>query len=436
MDLVAPRGAPVTDDVAVYLHAFGLIMVGLAVTCAAAAISLLGDQAPAWLVTAVGLVVGMSFVTGPGASGLTTGFDNFGYAVAMVFVAWCGAARLRDLWDLDGLSLVLAGIVGAGCAWTPLGAVAGAGLIVALATGGLASPRGRPGSQVVGCVVAALVSAAVLLVVSLVMVRSIPVADLATIEGGVQRLPSATIVRTLAALVLALIGLIAHGRRAAPPSRGRLVGLTGLVVVCLLAWWGAGWAQYADLGQLRYYIAKLGNGLVMLGLPVAVAAIALWAAPWLVARPAARARWSLLAVPVALLAFGSPVPLPALSDDRPYPDAATLVKPGGDPQWRAALEAAQRLPLDQVVIVARQPSTLEVAEETMAASVMRLAYTYETIAVETAFLDGRVTTWEQLIAKIAPLVQSGRATLVVPPDQLDAVRQAVGADQAGAVVSW
>ncbi|MDR1214400.1 MAG: hypothetical protein LBK54_10025 [Propionibacteriaceae bacterium] len=437
MDLVRGSAPTGLADVPVFIQGLGLVMIGLAVLATAAVLTVLAGRLPAWGSLLIATIAGMTFVTGPGTIAVMEGHDNFPFALAMVVVAWAGAMGLRRLWSPDALSIALAGVVGATCTWTPLGVLA-AGLVLAGLCGGCRlSPVGAGVSRVVTSIVLVLVSAITCGIVTWRVVSQIQATELFSIMTRAHRAPTQTVVAVIALLTVSLAAWALT--EPTNPWRRRLLWIDGTLLAAAGVWAVAATIQYRRVGEVLYYLAKFGNGLIAIAIPVALASWGLWfasrkAAP---ADPVGqRPVWNWLALTVALPVFGSPLNLPMLGSGAIPAIEATRGSGAGASALVAATELAQLQPPQRVVIWAPDPTPITITMQTMTVNSLRPLYTDLGHDLLVSLLEAAPTTWDETVETVHPWLTDGTAVLIVPPDQLTAARQAADPAARDAIISW
>jgi hypothetical protein len=434
MDLVRPvTGAPGLGGFATYLHVFGLISVALGLMAAAGVLVATGDRSRHPAPVFAALAAGMAVVLGPVAAGVPFGHDNFAFAVVLAFAAWAGAFRLRHLWRPGEVALVVAGVAGAACTWTPLGVVAALFAVVALVRGTALSPRGHGAATVAGTAAVVALGAVPTLVIGSRLLRRVPAGDLLTAVGGVGKPTAATTILAFLTLLAAYLALrrlprVPEADRARAGALALTLGVVGVV------WFGAAVAQYVAEETVLYYLAKLGAGLTMLTLPVALATGALWCAHAPAERPPGRLVLSLAAL-VGLVFFGPPVTPAVLGLDRAYPAEAVEIDEATDPDYLPAMERALATPEGEIAVVAFTPWAVPVSGDTMSAASLRLAYTQGTATLLNEVMAAASGTWPELVDVLRPYLADGRATLIVPPWALAEVQAAAGT-LADRVTTW
>ncbi|MFZ2164506.1 MAG: hypothetical protein WAV45_03500 [Propionibacteriaceae bacterium] len=442
MDIVtSPSGTDVLGEVLGFWHVVGLLLIVVAVGCVAAVTATpLARQRP-WVGFVAGTWMLVLFLLGPALFPVGDGHQNIPVCflgMCAVFSAMLGADRV---WQPREVGLAVAGVVAAAGAWAPLGALAGVAAVA------IALPFARDrwvGSRttVATCVAMVTTGAVALAAIAKWATSGVSGEVLFTAKGGVKTLDGGLQYFVVGALGLAWLTTIAvawsERRQSGPRARLVILGLAPLGALAIYLY--SGHEQIRAIGELRYYVQKVGVSATIIALLFLVFC-ALYLAPprERVLTSVGQRRWiGALLVALSLFAFGTPIMNPY------FPDAlapglgafspATLASEGD--LLAAMLTASKDVPEDQhLVLLTPKLGPITGARYMVVLEAVRGTYTDGSSQLNNKSVLG--TGSGDMIAVAAALVQANpHATILTDSESRGQILALVDASLAGRIVSY
>ena len=311
MDVVTtPSGTDVMGELLGFWHVVALLLIVVAVGCVAAVTATPMARKRPWVGTVAGAWMLVLFFLGPAFFPIADGHQNIPMCFLGVCAVFSAVLAADRVWQPLEVGLAVAGVVAAAGAWAPLGALAGVAAVAVV----LPFARDRwVGSRttVTTCVVMVTTGAIALAAIAKWATSGVGGDVLLTAKGGVKTLDGGFQYFVAGALGLAWLTMIAvaWSERHRPGPRIRLVlaGLAPLGAQAIYLY--SGHEQIRAIGELRYYVQKLGVSATIIALLYLVFC-ALYLAPPRdrVVATVSQRRWiGTLLIAISLFAFGTPI---------------------------------------------------------------------------------------------------------------------------------